>query len=836
MSMFAELIYTRCRQGIDILTGRSVSSGGFNVYACTPSLLETGNTDLRFLLNVAQGKQSYNDPDFMDDAYLYFVMDNGDGAMVEFHPIPLDKTATGSYSHRSGNYLNQVLTGDFSGFYPFELFKDSAVWNAKARGEAYYYENAPTALPPRDDISDPSGPFGIDEIGAFISDGREEALMRAVSFLIAQYELPPEERKFLVVRDDSSEKIEMWIAAIEYAFSPRMAAAAPFATRMDKFAATNRYAVNQMGVYQPQINFQDKNQKFRYRAMIVGVDERDRANFAAARPSANSTFVLLDGKEKKAMFDADISNRYFRFITGFDDAHQTFCREFLQMIDIATPSAELYELLDIYLVFENLSLPNAENMARIAITLGKYKLFNSGRLQKLYTRVNAEFSRFLREDIRNSIQIAKWLQAISRTVGDAGAAGRLSDIVYTAFAEQVYEKSDPDGTLDFWRDVKNSEFAATVADRFVDPSALRDNRNRLQLLKFSEAIVFLLVYLDCAALTGTVGEQDIQNAMDWGLKKCCAQRDKDSARELLKILSRDHRVDIGDMLFSIAGNAESDYAAFIMEFIIEYDKSIVATDASMMNFLKKLSAAGTEHLYAAVIKLRIRLLTRPADIEQFIKLIKKIPSLNDRDLAEIFETLDSRLAVSDKGAVNAALTVQRERPKDAACVKSAHIYALEVLNDKRARDQLTSIYDALAKQGFPSETDPDYIRALVEKLFKAQPEPKELIHIVRLFARVPAYMSELAGAILGMTTSKRNDEWNVLMTVVAKTRDHAISDAIAQECAKLKQGEKALAQLSDMLRSKEARDCFRDIAEHAKGIIRSQKAPSGFGRFFGGKS
>ena len=89
--MFSELIYTRCRQGIDILKdGRPITSDGFKVYSCTPSLIEGGNTDLQFLFNAAQGKQPYNDPSLMDDAYLYYVPDKGDKFMVDFYPVPYD--------------------------------------------------------------------------------------------------------------------------------------------------------------------------------------------------------------------------------------------------------------------------------------------------------------------------------------------------------------------------------------------------------------------------------------------------------------------------------------------------------------------------------------------------------------------------------------------------------------------------------------------------------------------------------------------------------------------------------------------------------------------------
>jgi hypothetical protein len=832
--MFEELIYTRCRQGIDILTGRTVSGGGLNVYACTPSLHEAGNTYLRFLLDVAQWKQSYKEPDFMDDAYLYFVVDNGGSIMLEFHPIPLDKTATGNYSHRRGNYLNHVLVGDYSSFYPFELFRDNAVWNAKTRGEAYYYENAPTELLPRTDISDPSGPFGIEEIGAFISDGRADAFMRAVSFLIAQYELPPEERKYLVIRDESSEKIELWIAAIEHAFSPRMAAGLPFATRMDEFKSANRYAVNQMGVYQPQKNFQDESQKLRCRAMIIGVDERDRTNAAAARTTANSPFVLLDGKEKRALFEADISNAYFQFITGFNEVHQSFCREFLQMINITEPSADVYRLLDIFKALENTLLPNAEDMGKIVSLLGKYTLFDSTKLQNIYARITAELPQYLREDPRSTLQIIKWLQATARTVNDTGANLRLTDIVCKVFTEQMCKSPDSEGAFDFWRNIKNSEFASSVAGYFVDPAILQANKPHLRQFEFQDIIMYVFVYLDCAAYVNSDKEQDLQGITNWGLQHCCKEDKTDAAYKILDLLTQNQRVNVQDVLFSIAKGAENDYAEFIINLLIKYDNSIVSSDVALAAFLKKLSAEKMEHLAVVVLKDRAYALSGTIDIVAFIKLLKKAQFLTIRDMSELFMALDRKLTISEKDSMNAAVIIQREKPKEAACVNSAHLYALEVLNDKRSRAQFTKIYNELIPQKFPSVTNPEYIAVLTDKLFKARLEERELVYIVHLFSRVPEYISELVNFILGITTPKKNDEWYILISVAAKAHDRgATFNAIVEECAKLKQGEKALAQLSDMLDTKETQSYFKQIAEKARVIIRSQKPQSGFGKLFG---
>ena len=53
--MYSELIYTRCRQGIDILkSGRPILSDGFKVYSCSEDILDGDVADLPLLFNMAQ--------------------------------------------------------------------------------------------------------------------------------------------------------------------------------------------------------------------------------------------------------------------------------------------------------------------------------------------------------------------------------------------------------------------------------------------------------------------------------------------------------------------------------------------------------------------------------------------------------------------------------------------------------------------------------------------------------------------------------------------------------------------------------------------------------------
>jgi len=828
--MYSELIYTRCKQGIDIESGKPISGEGKKVYSCTPSLLKEDHSVLKFMLEAAQEKHPYS-PSFMDDAYLYFVPDKGDSFMLDFYPVPYNPNTKGNYSHRDGNYVNHILMGDFSEFYPFELFRDDSVWNAKVRGEAYYYENPPADLPPRKDISDPVGQFGIAEIGEFISDGRKEALKSAVSFLISQYEHLPEERKFLVIRDESSKKIELWIAAIECAFSPRIASSIPFATRMKDLTSKNRYTVNQMGEY-TQINMLDKNQKNRYRAIIVGVDEHDNTNGDTAFPLANSAFVLLDGKTKRATFEADTSCRYFPFITSFNDAHQSFCREFLQMINIIVPNTDIYGLLDIFLIFENDFLPNASTMAEILTILSKYTLFNSSKLKNIYAHITAELPRFLQEDLRSALQIIKWLQIVSHTVNDTNATARLSDIVSKVFTEQVYRKPDVVGTFDFWQNIKNSEFAANVASNFIDPLTLQANQEYLLQFEFVAAIAFVLIYLDCAAFLGKLEEQDSRSIVSWGLLHCYNHKDADSARKILKTLSQNQCDNIQDILFSIAGNAENDFAEYIIKLLIEYDKRIVITDSAMMSFLKKLSAEKLEHLYGAVLKSRALILTRPFELEQMIKSICEL-KLSGDELRGIFTTLDQKISLMDKNYFNFAAAIQKEKPKTVACKKSAHLYALDILNRKSKKGDLADYFTDLVAQGFPSENSVDYISLLNKTLFKVELSQKDVEFIVKtMYRNAPQeYIYDFIGTICA-NASKYGDKWNIVIYVATTSRDHLIFDTIVDVISNMKQSEKVMDQLNGLLQQKKLRDYFKQVAEKVKEINRAKKSQSGFSKLF----
>jgi hypothetical protein len=826
--MFCELIYTRCRQGIDILKGGN-SGDGFKVYSCTPELMN-GETDLPFLLKFAGEKQSYSESAFMDDAYLYFVPDRGDNFLLNFHPVSHDPDAKGDYAHRGGNFVNQLLAGDFTSIYPYKLFRDNVVWTAQQKGEAYYYENTPEPLPARSDIENPAGQFRFDELRKFIDDGRKDALRAAVSFLVSQYEMEPENRKFLVIRDESSTNLEKWIAAIECAFSPRMASSIPFATRMDRFASTNRYTVNSSGVYQTQIDLQNPNHKLRYRAMIVGVDERDTSNIAAARPLANSSFVLLDGKEKRALFDAKPSSGYFNLITSFNDSHRSFCCEFLQTINILAPSSDIYTFYETYLRFESPSLPSAICVGKMLSHLGKYRLFNSRKLQSIYKRVAAELPRFIEEDFPSALQIMNWLRTVAVIVDDQSANQRLTEIVCGVFGAHVFVKSNAEKTYALWSHIQNSEFTADAAGYIVDPTTLRANASAFEKFRLPDAIAFVTIYFDSAAFLGTVGTPDMKSIVSYGLQRCYRQDDSESAGMVLKALANVNRSGIQDMVLAVVGGTDEAFSKFVIGCYIKYDAIVVKSETAMLQLIKRLNEMNAPHLIKTVFVCRINYLDTPHDVEQFVNVME-VQQLNKEDKKTLFEAVDGKIRLNEKGWATVARSIQHRKPQDAKCGRSAHLYALEILSDINKRRKFAELFEKLSTQGFPCETNQSYVHALNNLFLKGPMNQGEFVFLVQLYKQAPwEYFADLASAVV-QNISKWKDKWSILIDLAAKTHDAMMYDVIVRTLVERKANDRYLSRLGDML-SKTSQPYFKRLAERVREDIRSNKTQSGFRRFF----
>jgi hypothetical protein len=638
-----ELIYTRCKQGIDILKkGQQILVDGYKVYSCTPAIMDDGAFDLALLENAAKTKQSYTDPGFMEDAFLYYTPDVGNNFLIDFYPVPFDANAEGDYSRRPGNFVNHLFAGDFSRFYPYELFHDKTVWTAKEKGEAYYYENipAPEGLASRE-INNPNGQYDFkNDIGKFIQDGRQDALKKAVAFLIDQYNVEPEKRKYLVIKDENSRNVELWIAAIECAFSPKIAASISFATRMDKFANVNRYTVKN-NLFQMQINLQDPNQKQRFRAMIVGVDERDKTNTAAARPLANSPFVLLDGKLKQAAFAADISNPYFDFITHFDDAHRVFCRQFLQSSHIVNPNIDMYDLYSIYSSLIQSSLPNTKTLMSILEKMSRYQLTVSVILKQLYVKVRDTVSEIMQEDLSSALRIISWLQETSKIVGADADAEKLSNMVCKKFADSLFQNGDSANKRNNWIIIKGTDFALNAAR-----NVMVLNKDKISPLQKSslDITAFITIYYDASLLLGNVNIDNLKALSMSGMYSCLRDKDLNSFSEISKILSKENKMNEQDCLLKIAKNENNELSEFIMNYLLNSDNSMMSNNNSLHDYCKKLKDSGLDQFVAAVLKKKSANVNSSADVEMILKIMRQFQVKNDQ-AANILSSIEKNILI-----------------------------------------------------------------------------------------------------------------------------------------------------------------------------------------------
>jgi hypothetical protein len=791
--------------------------------------MEDGTVDLPLLVNAVQAKQSCTDPGFMDDAYLYYVPDSGKCFLINFHPIPFNANTKGDYSHRPGNFINHALIGDFLQVYPYKMFQDDSIWEAKTKGEAYYYENPPAdaGLPERG-IDAPAGRYQFDEIRAFISDGRQEALMKAVAFLNAQYGEEPEKRKYLVIKDESSKNIEMWIAAIESAFSPRLASAIPFATRMDKFANTNRYTVKN-GVYQPQMNLQDPNHKQRLRAMIVGVDERDKTNVNASRPLANSPFVLLDGKQKQAAFEADISNPYYKLITQFDAEHQTFCGEFLQSFCDLKINAEIHRLYEIFMVLHNKpSMPDTRTLANTLGRLNNYKALNTGIITKIYENVRREISRFLQEDFLRALTIVDWLLKTSEIVGDTGAKQQLTVPVCDGFKTIIFVKTDNTAKRSSWDKIKVTGYK-TEAARVI--SDLNDDKiSNLETFIPADIAVFIAIYLESVSLTGN--NEHLKSVVKTGIKICCQKNDTNSLHEIVSSLSQIKTVNSQDLLFAIVKSADDKkLGEFVVKDIIDREAAIILSNESLRSFCNKLKDQGLGHLAGLALEKRANTLNKPADMERLIETALGMKFIGEEALAKVFEAIDDKVNYSDDKLIE---LLQTKRPYGAKCKVSAHFYAIRILElNNRKKQNLKEEFTKLKDQGFPAVitdiTEEKYINKLVEYLIKTELTGEEQLLIVDILLKAPKEYSSVYLDKLIDTAAKQQDKWNALFKYVSEVKDKQTDEVIIQALADSGKSEKSLAELGGMLTDEKTRKYYDDdIGGRLQEIISTQKKKPGF--------
>ena len=594
--MFLELIFTHCGQGIELATGKMFSGNDFKVYACDAAILNMKEKDLLLLDSLVSKKQPFKEPSLMDDAYLYYVPESIQPIFINFHPFKHDPNIRGDT--RPGKYINQAFIGDFSEHYPCDMFGSKTIWDAKERGLEHYYVNPPHEIESRNLVTD-DGKYKFENIHAFIMDGRCDALKTAVSFLIEQYNKHPADRKFLVILDGSSENIEQWITAIEYAFSPRMAASLPFATRINDF------------------------EKILYSIMIVGVDARDSKNADAARSKANSSYVLLDGQRKEALFDAEIYDPYFQLITRFDSEHRKFCREFLQMFEVKEPCSDVFELYKLYSDIKQIINVGVKEVVSTLNALDAKKP-NDALYRDIYNDVNSKIyvSRSIEEDVTSALQIYSWIQSKANIIGDSKARERFSGKLCAVLVENVYKYPDNENTRAFWNNIKNSEFITDAASAITNIARNRENSHLTEQFTASEAVEFINIYFECASIVGISDEKSLQDVVSSALTVCYRDSlNKNNAIEIINTLSLNKKTNAQDVIITLSKLTDPNVAKFLIDCLMDIDGNLLSSGKATNSFCIKLHNAGLDVQIDDVLIRRLKEIQSLVDLDFFINAI-----------------------------------------------------------------------------------------------------------------------------------------------------------------------------------------------------------------------
>lgn len=349
--MLNQVIYTRCSPHRELKQNGKVSfSSGFGVFSMSRELFGQLNATELDILGHSYSMKNGSNPlkeIGLFHSYEYKMMHPGCYAMTfEFsRPIGMD---------RGGNYVKQSLIGAPEG-YPYEWF-GAENWDACKKEESAYYLNSSAReeapFLPQCDPRPKNGNITLDAIRRFVSDGRQDAVKAAVWFVQNEMKKPENERKVMLIRD-TSENVQFWIAAIQRAFSPELAAQISFSTNISRLNAQPDaalfYCTDQAGNFRQFMNNPTQFTRHPYQ-LIAGFHPKD-ATCSVAKAFPNSNFVILEGVEKRAAFTTDASvpsAAYYRDLVLYDDNILDFCAEVLPCLNVHSFDCDFTTLYDAY--------------------------------------------------------------------------------------------------------------------------------------------------------------------------------------------------------------------------------------------------------------------------------------------------------------------------------------------------------------------------------------------------------------------------------------------------------------------------------------------------------
>ena len=755
--LFDELIYTHCSNGIDLRNhGKAIQGTGFKVYACSPELFgEHVGVDIGYLSDVAKTQLPYIDAginprliSMMENGYVYYVPDNGVQFLFCFHPFP-----------HPGTYVNQGYVGSFTKTYPYELFGNLTLWNAQFATPQEYSQLPPSALARRC-LGGAKGEYSSDRLSAFIEDGRADALRKAVCFLMEQYQKPVGQRKFLVIHDESTAHIEQWIAALESAFPPALAAMIPFATRMDNFADGNFYAVNSEGFFSRS---NDPKQR-RRKAMIVGVDARDVQNSGRLRKNSPQ-YVLLSGQEKHCYVASESSEiaagdlaqiPYFSLISSFGDLHMRYCRTFLPMLRMDN-LVDAYTYFDMFQVFMN---PEEHTVQALVLALNEFTgrrtsvprdAEQSSLLDEMCDSFISLFPDYFDQHRQSTLELLAWMDV---TIQDESIKSELARTVAEKFCELFYQGDDSllSSISELWSRVEQTTLKTPVALMLTEDKMVLQRLNDFKPRSTSASLAYLHLYLASAACAKKLSEPTTFSF----LAHCLTLHKIRSValmNEAYEVLAKHYLQEARALLLHLASAIvqqspmRAEYLVFMLVTVEE--QYIVQTDDQVLAFIDKLKKQRLLQVVSPVLQLRLEYLNRQRDEEGFAK-IESFLSVLPADLHSegrfsenciaFFEALDKKIGVANPMHLEFAQRIYAEKPLGAKCSRATYVCLSNQLallaNEKGKSVNSAPVLEAiqnLAVSGLPSPMTATEENLFTERILDAdlaQPEYFSLLTVL----------------------------------------------------------------------------------------------------------
>ena len=445
--MLNQLIYTRCMPHRELKNkGQVVRADGFGVFSMSQELVTNppvSNYDfLQTRLAVQNGAKETSVTGLFN-SYEYIAISSKVYAMsFEVARPHCKEPRKNGQGHRTGTYIKQCLVG-VPGDYPFKWF-GASVWDAHLKSEnAYYLDENPSAEPAwLSTVQDmPNGSYiTVERIKQFVNAGRVEAVKAGIWFLVHEYAKPENERKVLLIKD-IPENVELWIAAIEYAFSAEMAQKITFSTNKTKLGTQIDnilfFYTDESGKFYPMRNNSITQTRHPYN-MIVGYHPKD--NFCASvKQMPTSNFVMIDGTTNTASFatDESIRSAYYTATVQYDADIIDFTSVILPSLPVDTITDKIPELYDAYkyLLDSNHRVEKwtyRETIAELQ-SITQYGIPKNDALNMYILDEGMRgYHRFAAEDERNNFKLLKVLWNIARLVKRTGeVTGCLADQLST---------------------------------------------------------------------------------------------------------------------------------------------------------------------------------------------------------------------------------------------------------------------------------------------------------------------------------------------------------------------------------------------------------------------